>query len=64
MKKVFAILSTLITLYTLKETYVIFTSVEPDIVKQRPIFIVIYLSILIPLIVLSFWLWSPRRKDD
>ncbi|WP_316801364.1 hypothetical protein [Pedobacter frigidisoli] len=64
MKKVFAILSTLITLYILKETYVIFTSLEPDIVKQRPIFIVIYLSILIPLIVLSFWLWSPRRKDD
>ena len=64
MKKVFAILSTLITLYALKETVNIFISTEAGITKERPILIVIALSFLIPLIILSLWLWSPGRKKE
>ena len=63
MRKVFAILCTIITLGALKETIRIFTTNDADVAGQRPILIVIALSILIPLIVLSLWLWSPRKKD-
>ncbi|WP_047799520.1 hypothetical protein [Pedobacter sp. BMA] len=64
MKKIFAIISTLITLYVLKETINIFISTDAGIIKERPILIVIALSFLIPLIILSLWLWSPGRKQD
>jgi len=64
MRKLFAVLSTIITLFAIKETVYIFTSTEPDMVKQKAIMIVIALSISIPLIILSLWLWSPGRKKN
>jgi len=64
MRKVFAVISTLITLFVLKETINIFTTTEADIVKQRSIFIVIALSLSVPLVILSLWLWKPRNKND
>jgi O-antigen/teichoic acid export membrane protein len=63
MRKVFAVISTLITLFILKETITVFFTDEADIVKQRGIFIVIWLSIFIPFSILSFWLWAPRNKN-
>jgi Na+/melibiose symporter-like transporter len=64
MRKLFAVLSTIITLFAIKETVYIFISTEPDMVKQKAIMIVIGLSISIPLIILSLWLWSPGRKKN
>jgi len=64
MRKIFALLSTIITLFAIKEAVYVFISQEADMIKQRPILIVISLSICIPLIVLSLWLWSPGRKKD
>ena len=64
MRKILAVICTLITLFVLKETFNVFITDEHDIVKQRSIFIVIGLSISIPLIILSFWLWSPGRKNN
>ncbi|SDH64480.1 hypothetical protein SAMN05421827_13328 [Pedobacter terrae] len=64
MRKLFAFLSTIITIFAIKEAVYVFISREADMVKQRPILIVISLSICIPLIVLSLWLWSPGRKKD
>ncbi|WP_316845981.1 hypothetical protein [Pedobacter psychrodurus] len=64
MRKLFAVLSTIITLFAIKETVYIFISTEPDMVKQKAIMIVIALSISIPLIILSLWLWSPGRKKN
>lgn len=64
MKKIFAVISTLITLFALKETVNIFITDEADIVKQRSIFIVIALSILIPLIILTLWLWKPKGNPE
>ncbi|WP_412465723.1 hypothetical protein [Pedobacter sp. KLB.chiD] len=64
MRKLFAVLSTIITLFAIKEAIYVFISQEADMVKQRPILIVISLSICIPLIVLSLWLWSPRNKRN
>ncbi|MFW0716836.1 hypothetical protein [Pedobacter sp. N23S346] len=65
MRKVFAIISTLITLFVLKETINVFFTDEADIIKQRGIFIVIWLSIFIPFTILTIWLWGPgnRKKD-
>ncbi|QIL38426.1 hypothetical protein G7074_03495 [Pedobacter sp. HDW13] len=64
MRKVFAVICTLITLFAIKEAVYVFTSTEPDMIKQKAIMIVIALSICIPLIILSLWLWSPRKKNS
>ncbi|WP_231427946.1 MULTISPECIES: hypothetical protein [Pedobacter] len=64
MRKILAVICTLITLFVLKETVNIFITDEADIVRQRSIFIVIALSISIPLIILTLWLWKPRNNQD
>ena len=64
MRKIFAVVCTIITLFVLKETINIFITDEVDIVKQRSIFIVIALSISIPLVILTLWLWKPKGKTD
>ena len=61
MRKILAVLFTLITLYVLKQTFDIFVSNEVTIVKQRPILIVISVSISLPLVLLSLWLWRPKN---
>jgi len=63
MRKVFAVLATLITLYVLKETYYIFTTTDAEIVKRKSQLILVSLSILVPLIILSLWLWRPKPKQ-
>lgn len=63
MRKVIAVICTIITLFALKETVNIFITDEVDIVKQRSIFIVIALSITIPLVILTLWLWKPKNKN-
>lgn len=63
MRKVFAVISTLITLFVLKETINVFFTDEADIIKQRGIFIVIWLSIFIPFTILTIWLWAPRNSN-
>ena len=64
MRKVFAVICTLITLFVLKETINIFITNEADIVKQRSIFIVIALSISIPMVILTLWLWKPKNNQE
>ncbi|MFD2288557.1 hypothetical protein GJU39_18290 [Pedobacter petrophilus] len=64
MRKLFAVLSTILTLFAIKETVYVFTSTEADMIKQKAITIVIALSITIPLIILTLWLWSPRSKKS
>ncbi|WP_293306438.1 hypothetical protein [Pedobacter sp. UBA5917] len=64
MRKILAVICTIITLFAIKEAVYVFISQEADMVKQRPILIVISLSICIPLIVLSLWLWKPRAKNN
>lgn len=64
MRKIFAVVCTILTLFVLKETVNIFITGEADIVKQRSIFIVIALSISIPLVILTLWLWKPRNNQE
>ncbi|KQB99071.1 hypothetical protein [Pedobacter sp. Hv1] len=61
MRKILAILCTLITLYALKETVVIFISKDTEVIAKREILIVIALSITVPLAILSLWLWKPKH---
>lgn len=63
MKKVLAIILTLITLYAIKETVVIFISNEAEIASHRKQLILIALSITLPLIILSLWLWRPKTPN-
>ena len=62
MRKVFAFITTMVVAIAMKEAYHIFTSTEKDIIAQKPILIVIAISIIIPLILLSLWLWRPKRN--
>ncbi|MBB2145539.1 hypothetical protein GM921_08595 [Pedobacter sp. LMG 31464] len=62
MRKILAIIVSLITLFAIKEGFHILNSTDKDIVNQRSILIVIALSIIIPLILLSVWLWSSRKN--
>jgi len=64
MRKIFAVICTIITLFVLWESVNIFITDEVEIVKQRSIFIVIALSIAIPLIILTLWLWKPRNNQN
>jgi hypothetical protein len=63
MRKILAVICTLATLYAIKGTFIIFSSDHVDVVAQRPILIVIGLSICLPLTLLSIWLWRPKNKN-
>ncbi|MFA6276325.1 MAG: hypothetical protein WC622_06225 [Pedobacter sp.] len=62
MRKILAVIVSLITLFAIKEGFHILNATDKDIVNQRSILIVIALSIIIPLILLSLWLWTPRKN--
>lgn len=63
MRKVLAIISSIITLLAIKETYYIFTTTDPEIIKQKGQLILVSLSIVIPLLILTLWLWRPKREQ-
>lgn len=63
MRKILAVICTLAAFYAIKETFIIFTSDNADVVAQRPILIVIGLSICLPLTLLSIWLWRQKNKN-
>jgi hypothetical protein len=62
MRKVLAVILTLITLYAIKETIYIFISNDAEIVTHKRQLIVIAFSITFPLILLTLWLWRPKPK--
>lgn len=64
LRKTIAVLVTLITLWAIKETYVIFTSSDADIVAKRDQLKLASLSITIPLIIASLVLWRPKPKEN
>ncbi|MBC6111370.1 hypothetical protein ACFOG5_22510 [Pedobacter fastidiosus] len=62
MRKILAVLCTVITIFAIKETVYIFTSTDADIVSQRNQLELTALSITVPLIILTLWLWISSRK--
>ncbi len=66
MRKVFALITTVLTFLALKESFNLLMSTDKTIAGQKPILIVIAISIILPLLFLSFWLWRPTKNkaDD
>lgn len=62
MRKILAALCTVITVFAIKETVYIFTSTDADIVSQRNQLELTALSITVPLVILTLWLWISSRK--
>lgn len=63
LRKIFAVLVTIITIFAIIKSIGILTSTEKEVVSQRPILIVIAISIVLPLMLLSLWLWKPKAKN-
>lgn len=64
LRKIIAVLVTIITLWAVKETIVIFTTTDADIVAKRSQLILASLSITIPLVIISLLLWRPKSKKE
>ncbi|WAC39196.1 hypothetical protein [Pedobacter sp. SL55] len=64
LRKIIAVLVTLITLWAIKETVVIFTTTDADIAQKRALLKLVSLSITIPLIIASLLLWRPKREEE
>ncbi|TDG36313.1 hypothetical protein EZJ43_07235 [Pedobacter changchengzhani] len=64
MRKILAVLCTILTVFAIKETVYLFLSKDADIIAQKTQLQITALSITIPLIILSLWLWSPKKKED
>ena len=63
MRKVLAILFTIITIFAIKETVYIFNSTDAEILSHRSQLILVALSITIPLSIFTLWLWRPRPQN-
>jgi hypothetical protein len=61
MRKLFAIIFTVITLLALKETIYIFKSTDAAIVAKKSQLGIAGISISLPLLILSLWLWKPKN---
>lgn len=64
MRKIFAIITTILTFLALKKGFTLMMSTDKDIAGQKPILIVIAISIILPLLFLSFWLWKPKKDSS
>ena len=60
MRKTLAVVLAILTLFAIRESYFIITSTDKALTGQKPIWIVIALSIIIPLALLSVWLWRSK----
>lgn len=64
LRKIIAVVVTVIALWAIKETVVIFTSTDADIVAKRDQLKLASLSITIPLVIISLLLWRPKPKGE
>lgn len=64
LRKIIAAIVTIITLWLIKETIFIFTTSQADIAKNGAFLKLASLSIVIPLVILNFWLWRPKSKVE
>jgi hypothetical protein len=64
MRRIFAILLTFLTLFAIKESFYIFTTTDPEIVNKKAQFGIVAISITLPLLLFTLWLWSGKRKQQ
>ena len=62
MRKILAIIFTIITILAIKETFYIFSTVDPEIIRKKAQYSIVSLSITLPLLLVTLWLWSDKRK--
>jgi len=64
MRKILAIIVTVLTIFAVKESIYIFTSTAPDILRNKTQLSIVAVSITFPLLLLTLWLWSGKRKQE
>lgn len=64
MRKILAIIVTVLTIFAVKESIYIFTSTAPDILRNKIQLSIVAVSITFPLLLLTLWLWSGKRKQE
>ncbi len=63
MRKILAILFTLVTIFAIKETFYIFTTSDPDIINKKAQLSIVAISVTLPLILFTLWLWIGKTKQ-
>lgn len=64
MRRFLAILLTIITILAIKEAFYIFTTTDTEIVKKQTQYNILSLSIVLPLVLLTLWLWSGKKNQE
>jgi phosphate starvation-inducible membrane PsiE len=64
MRKILAILFTLVSIFAIKETFYIFTTTDAEVVHKKVQFGIVAISITLPLLLLTLWLWNGKRKEQ
>ncbi len=64
LRKIIALLLTIVAVWAIKETIFIFTTSDADIVAKSGQLKLASLSITIPLVIASLWLWRPTPKGE
>ena len=64
MRKIFALLSTLVCIFAIKEAIYIFTTSDPEVFQRKAQFSIVAISIVLPLMLLTLWLWFGKRKEQ
>jgi hypothetical protein len=62
MRKILAVICTLLALLAIKESAYLLTTSDAEILAKKTQLSIAAISITLPLIILSLWLWRPRDK--
>lgn len=63
-RKILAVLVTLLALYCIKETVYIFLSKEAEVLSHKRQLLVIAFSITFPIVLIALWLWKPKGPEE
>ena len=64
MRKILAILVTIITIFVIKETIYIFTTTDAEIIRKKAQYSIAATSLMLPLVLLSLWLWISKKHEQ
>lgn len=62
MRKIIAIASSIITILLFKELVYIHLSSDPELIQKRTQYTLVVVSLALPMLLLSFWLWRGKRN--
>jgi uncharacterized membrane protein (GlpM family) len=64
MRRFLAILISIITTFAIIETFYIFSATDKDIVSKKAQLSIAAITITLPLVLLSIWLWKNKRTNN